>query len=373
MTAAPPPATDAPSAAPPPAPRRRLRRVLKFGGLGCLALILLGLLLTLLLGAVSAVSYRNGLAQGQATATERAARQDAALRAAPGAACTLARPAAAGETEQTITVNGQERRHLLYVPTSYDPARQQPLVVSLHGSGSTPEEQRDYTQWNVFAEANQFVVVYPAAADATNRTFLSFRFSGLTKQENLEDVRYIAALLDELEATLCIDPDRVYVNGFSAGGVMSLFLACRLPERFAAAGAVSAPFWTELVDPAWCPPGDGLPTIAFQGTDDRVVDMGGGSFPFDLTYLGYAQWLALWAERNGCSPLPARAEMAPGVSEARYGACAPAAPLLAYTIEGGGHAWPGGSPLQDFSLGETTTEIVATEAMWTFFLRGDYP
>ncbi len=368
MTTTPSPPTEAESAAPPPAPRRRrLRNALKISGAGCLLLVLLGLLL----GAVTTVSYRSGLAQGQASAVEIAAQQDAALQAAPGAACTPARPAAVGETEQLITVDGQERRHLLYVPASYDPARQQPLVVSLHGSGSTPEEQRDYAQWNVFAEANNFVVVYPAASDVSNRTFVSFRFPGLTEEENLGDVRYMEALLDELEATLCIDPDRVYVNGFSAGGVMSLFLACRLPERFAAIGAVSAPFWSELDDPAWCPPGDAMPTIAFQGTADRVVDVDGGAFPFDLTYLGYKAWLDSWATRNGCQEMGPPAPLSPSVTVSRADGCPTAGDLVAYTIDGGGHAWPGGSPLQDFSLGATTTEIAATDAMWAFFVGSE--
>ncbi len=368
MRSAPPSSTEPESAAPPPAPkRRRLRLALKISGAGCLLLVLLGLLL----GAVTAVSYRSGLAQGQATAVERVAQQDETLQATPGAACTPARPAAGGETEGTITVDGQERRHLLYVPASYDPDREQPLVISLHGSGSTPEEQRDYSQWNVFAEANNFVVVYPAAADVSNRTFVSFRFPGLTEEDNLGDVRYMAALLDELEATVCIDPDRVYLNGFSAGGAMSLFLACHLPERFAAIGAVSAPYWTELNDLAWCPPGDAMPTITFQGTDDRVVDVGGGAFPFDLTYLGYDAWLASWAARNGCQGMAPSTAVSPSVTVARADDCPINGDLVAYTIDGGGHAWPGGSPLQDFSLGATTTEIAATDAMWSFFVAAE--
>lgn len=359
------PTEPQPAASPPPPKRRRWKLALKISGAGCLTLILLGVLL----GAVSTVSYRNGLAQGQEIANDVAARQPDAVRATPGATCTPALPAPLGETEWSITVDGETRRHLLYIPASYDPAQQQPLVVSLHGSGSSPEEQRDYSQWNVFAEANNFVVVYPGAADASNRTFLSFRFNGLSEAENLVDVRYMSALLDELETMLCIDPERVYLNGFSAGGAMSLFLACHLPERFAAVGAVAAPYWTELDDPDWCPPARPLPAITFQGTDDRVVDYNGGSFPFDLTYQGYEAWLSSWAARNGCLALPERTALSPAVSEASYRGCA--ADLLAYTIDGGGHAWPGGSPLQDYSLGTTTTEILATEAMWAFFVEAE--
>jgi polyhydroxybutyrate depolymerase len=41
------------------------------------------------------------------------------------------------------------------------------------------------------------------------------------------------------------------------------------------------------------------------------------------------------------------------------------------TVTGGGHTWPGGEPVP--ALGHTTTDIVATDAMWDFFLRHPLP
>jgi polyhydroxybutyrate depolymerase len=41
-----------------------------------------------------------------------------------------------------------------------------------------------------------------------------------------------------------------------------------------------------------------------------------------------------------------------------------------YTIEGQGHAWPGGEKGIRFgNVDSPTTEISATDLMWTFFMR----
>jgi polyhydroxybutyrate depolymerase len=41
------------------------------------------------------------------------------------------------------------------------------------------------------------------------------------------------------------------------------------------------------------------------------------------------------------------------------------------TVTGGGHTWPGGLPVP--SLGYTTSNISATDAMWDFFTKHPLP
>jgi predicted peptidase len=48
----------------------------------------------------------------------------------------------------------------------------------------------------------------------------------------------LIALLDELQATLPIDPRRVYVTGLSMGGYGTWELAVKHPERFAAVAPI---------------------------------------------------------------------------------------------------------------------------------------
>lgn len=347
------------------APPRKRRRFWRVAGVGCLSLVAL----VLTCGAITTISSRVGLARGQEAAQEVAAQQAATLTPPPGGICSPARPAPIGESERTVISGGQPRRYLQYVPSGYDPTRETALVLSLHGSGSSAEEQRDYSQWSVFAEAHNFVAVYPQATDQTNRTFVSFRVPDTPVEENLLDVAYMEDMLAQVQAELCLDPARIYLNGFSAGGTMSLLLACRLPEKFAAIGTVAAPYWSELDDPTWCPDSPPLPLIAFHGTADRVIPYEGGGPPVGFVYIPYEDWTDAWARRANCDVPPKPFSYAPAVDGARYAGCDDSLDVVRFRVAGGGHAWPGGAPLNDLMLGPTTTEIVATEQMWAFFTQ----
>ena len=79
-------------------------------------------------------------------------------------------------------------------------------------------------------------------------------------------VEALAALLDEIEASYRVDPDRIYVTGLSMGGFGSWALATEQPDRFAAivpicGGAVLLSAFQLTKLPIW----------AFHGEADSVV------------------------------------------------------------------------------------------------------
>jgi polyhydroxybutyrate depolymerase len=43
--------------------------------------------------------------------------------------------------------------------------------------------------------------------------------------------------------------------------------------------------------------------------------------------------------------------------------------VILYTVEGGGHTWPGGKHLAEWVAGRTTDDINATQLMWEFFVE----
>jgi len=55
------------------------------------------------------------------------------------------------------------------------------------------------------------------------------------------------------------------------------------------------------------------------------------------------------------------------VTRRAYTNCADDAAVVLYTIQGGGHTWPGGTPLPKWFVGRTTRSIDATGLMWSFF------
>ncbi len=70
-------------------------------------------------------------------------------------------------------------------------------------------------------------------------------------------------------------------------------------------------------------------------------------------------------------PPPPMQQVSENVDRLEYAHCA--APVILYTIQDGGHAWPGGEPLPAFIVGQTTSEIDATQLMWDFFQQHSLP
>jgi polyhydroxybutyrate depolymerase len=55
------------------------------------------------------------------------------------------------------------------------------------------------------------------------------------------------------------------------------------------------------------------------------------------------------------------------VSGIEYTGCA--ADVIFYTIQGGGHTWPGGNPIPAWIAGQTNMDIDATGTLWEFFTK----
>lgn len=258
--------------------------------------------------------------------------------------------------------SGEEREYLLYVPKSYDAARPAPLVISLHGGGMWPAGQREISQWNRVADERGFIVVYPAGAGiARHRAWRAFSAARSEK-----DVRFISDLIDTLSAAYNIDSARVYANGLSNGGGMSFVLSCTLSDRIAAIGLVAS---AQGLPWNWCTDRRSVPMIAFHGTADRQAWYNGGTswVARDLYFPGIQDWTSKWARRNQCAPEPVESMVAADVSRREYTNCAEGAPVVLYTILGGGHTWPGGGHLPEWFVGTTSRSIDASSLMWEFF------
>jgi polyhydroxybutyrate depolymerase len=269
----------------------------------------------------------------------------------------------ANRTNGVIVVDGEVREYLLHVPATYDPSRPAPLVVSLHGAMTWPAFQRDHSGWNRLADEEGFLVVYPSGTGALVRTW---RMEGAEDPPRMPDVRFIGALLDTLEAAYNIDPARIYADGMSNGGGMTFVLSCTLSHRIAAVGSVSA---APSLPWSWCEDPTPIPMIAFHGTGDPLVpyDGGRGSFGPDV-FPGVRGWAASWAERNRCQQEAVESDAAKGVSHLEYGGCEEDAAVALYTLQGGGHQWPGGKPLPGWLVGPRSDAVDATRLIWEFFL-----
>ena len=271
----------------------------------------------------------------------------AMVPAAPSAGCATS---SVGAGDQTITLpsGGVDRTYIRHVPPAHDGATPVPLVLALHGLGEGSVLHQQMSDYAPRADANGFVVAYPQALGSPAAWQLA---------AGSPDVAFVTAVLDELEATLCLDTNRIYLSGFSLGAMLTSTLMCGdFADRIAAAAPIAG-----TRNPAGCAPSRSVPMVTFHGTADNWV-----------AYSSAPPAIAAWAERNGCDPTPTSTPV-PGddvvtIDHIQF-ACPEGADVEWYSITGGGHAWPG----SDFSraiataVGYTTFAIEATDLAWEFF------
>jgi polyhydroxybutyrate depolymerase len=284
----------------------------------------------------------------------------------------LAESIETGFHDETLDFEGRTRIYRLYVPEIYDASEPVPLVISIHGLVSNPNQQARFARWEDFADEHNFIVIYPQGTGLPTR-WNAGESPFLDGQIRADDVGFLAELIDQIKSRFCIDPARVFVNGLSNGGGMSNRLACELSGTIAAIGTVAGAYSPLL---GGCDPVRPVPVIAFHGTADNIVPYAGsGTDELDLPAV--QDWAREWAERNDCD-LSAQAvllddEISDEISAIRYGNCAADAEVVLYTVQQGGHTWPGGWELPAFIVGRTTQTIDATEIMWDFFQSHPMP
>lgn len=243
------------------------------------------------------------------------------------------------------------RPYVLSVPSRAraDKAPALPLVILLHGYGSTGQEVDAWWGFSALGEREGFLVAVPdGTPDAHGRRFwnASDACCDFDSKDpgSVDDVAYIRAILDDVAARQTLDPRRVFVVGHSNGGFMAHRLACDLSDRIAAvvsmAGAANK-------DPARCTPSSPVSVVQVHGTADAVVTWSGGKV-FDLpgrVYPSVPNTLSQWSTRLGCKGPPeesvTRLDLAariPGDETriVRYPNCRAALEL--WTIDGGTHA-----------------------------------
>jgi polyhydroxybutyrate depolymerase len=269
------------------------------------------------------------------------------------------------ESRLTLDAAGESRAYLLYVPPGYQPGHPTALVLVFHGAGGRPKGMARHTGFTYLAAREGFIVAYP---EGVRRRWNDGRVPAATH----DDVGFIRALIDTLSARLAIDPRRIYATGISNGAMFSYRLACDLPGIFAAIAPVAGAMPEALS--ASCERGTPVALAAFQGTADPLVPYGGGLVAGRRgPVLSAARSVELWANMAACTGAPA-AEMEPDrdprdgmrVRRTAYGACGNGRDVELYTVEGGGHTWPGG-PKSGPAVGRVTRDMDATATIWSFF------
>lgn len=270
---------------------------------------------------------------------------------------------------RTMESAGGERTYLVYVPETYDVDEPAPVAFTFHGAGSNKEQQIAYSAFAPYAEEDGALVVAPDALGQPRRWS---PYGGATISDGaglagVRDLDFFTDLLDELEATFCVDATRVWVTGMSSGGFMTATIACEYSGVIAAAAPVTATAWSDTA----CGDAQPVPYAYFHGTDDPVVPfLGPVPGPNGEPGPGAAEVSSeQWAVHNGCDPEPSEDRVGEEVLHRWWEGCDASTDL--YIVEGGGHTWPGGIDVPQ--LGHTTRDISATEIIWDLFRASTRP
>jgi polyhydroxybutyrate depolymerase len=285
--------------------------------------------------------------------------------AAPSSAVCAGRNPQPPNATWKVTVAGRERTFVVHVPPSYDPAKPTPVVLNVHGYRMTPKLEDWLTGMAAKADQAGFVVVYPLGTGSPT-SFNGGACCGDAAHDGVDDVAFVRAILDALEADLCVDRRRVYATGMSNGGIMSHRLACELSDRIAAVAPVSGFNGTKT-----CAPARAVSVLDFHGTDDPTVPFGGDP---KRGWLSIPATMQGWVERDGCSADGVEKRLSTHVRCFSHGGCRDGAEVSLCVVEGGGHTWPGGSTVPWIAgQGETNHEISADDLIWRFFEEHPMP
>lgn len=273
-----------------------------------------------------------------------------------------------GTTAGSIEHDGLTRTFRVHVPPGAAGADPRPIVLMFHGGGGSGQQlETASSQMDAVADREGFYVVYPDGTGSI-RTWNGGGCCGSAALSEVDDVGYVAALLDHLDATTCSDRRRVFASGMSNGAILSHRLGCELADRIAAIAPVSG---TDMT--ASCSPSRPVPTMQIHGTEDGHVpwDGGTGCGPSMASFTSVPTTIDRWRTRNACGAA-ASAYFTQGDGQCDlYGGCADSADVVLCAIVGGGHSWPGGAPNVDVvdcpADGDQSTTFDASEAIWAFF------
>lgn len=239
----------------------------------------------------------------------------------------------AGDTPRTVMVGGTARKFILHVPASYAADQPAPLVVDLHPLGQTADFQRGNSGYRELSEEEGFIVAWPQGIQNVWNVGPC-----CTESREVDDVGFAKALVTDVSSQVCVDPKRVYADGYSMGGGMAHYLACHAADVFAAV-APSAFDLLEENSPD-CKPSRPITEITFRGTSDLIAPYRGGastppvSYPLpQIHFLGAEGTFKRWAELNECTGTPTATS---GGCET-YTTCKAGVEVTLCTTQGGGH------------------------------------
>jgi phospholipase/carboxylesterase len=176
-----------------------------------------------------------------------------------------------------------------------------PLLLLLHGLGSHEADLMGlapYVDGRFFVVSARGPVTLAPGAYAWFHTEFTQHGPVINQAEAEQSRKTLARFIDELVETYDLDPDRIYLMGFSQGAIIGLSIALTEPEKLAGVVAMSGRILPQVGQQIAAPDRlTGLPVLVVHGLYDPLlpVDEYGrparallARLPVALTYREYS-------------------------------------------------------------------------------------
>jgi polyhydroxybutyrate depolymerase len=266
----------------------------------------------------------------------------------------------------------------------FDPRRDsnpsaRPMVVVLHGGLGYDDDtvRLSFGKLNVLAAEDDFLVVYPNGIGGhwnDGRNVERY----VAQRERVNDVGFLAKLVDELIEKRNVDPEAVFFVGVSDGAMMTHRFACERTAKLRAFVAVIGAMPYNVARRRWRCGKQPLSALMINGTEDPIVPWDGGTVEFEGNELGRVlpveRTFSFWTRHNGCKDVEVSMipDFAPTdgtrIERRKALGCRKNTKVELFVVQGAGHTWPSGwQYLPERMVGPTSRDIDAAVAAWRFF------
>lgn len=224
------------------------------------------------------------------------------------------------------------------LPAGADQTR--PAVVFLHGAGGTGLGILRMTGTvNALTDRGYAVIAPDGLPWGGGRGGGIWNFlPGLEREDPRDETAFLSSVVADAAERYGVDPDRVVLAGFSAGGFMVNYLACDTPAAFAAYAPVSGGFWRPHPEACAGP----VRLFHTHGWRDSTVPLEGRPLRDGRWVQGdIFEGLTIWRAANGCDWADPDGYSETGQFMRRRWDCRPGS-ALELALFPGGHGVPEG-------------------------------
>ncbi len=261
-----------------------------------------------------------------------------------------------------------EARSYLLHPPAGGVGEALPLVVVLHGASSSGAEVERVTGFSVLADREGFIAVYPqSTGSGLGRLWNAGFCCGPAQERQVDDVGFLRRVVADVALRVPVDRQRVYLVGYSNGGMLAHRFAAERGSDLAALAVVGGAAGVVAADgarQAMPTPRMEVPTLLVHGLDDDAVPYRGGSGRRGVTYFSVPAAVRVWVAANRCGLLPKPTEERQGTVLVR--SFAGRAPVVVYALQGWKHDWPGRAQTTALGADAPLAGFDAAEVIWGF-------